>query len=891
MAVATCWNVLSDPEQVLAFNDGNIECVLSPTLHYPEALIRIWDNQFFFGAGSKQYMLSVTALGESVGPVFWRRTAQPILLALCGLAIFWALRQYRIGRPAAAVTAAILVNTGWATTFAFTGLAVRPLALTFTFLALGFVERGRVTGRWLPYAIGGACLGLGISEVPDVGALLAIASSFIFWWMHMTESDGRSRRSEASDIGLGVAGRQSPGSRFWPAVPRFALYVVFSVLLAWQTLDLTFTTTVQGVTQGTEETPAARFAWATQWSIPPAELWNTVSGSYFGTTMRSDTTPYWGRMGKSEGWEKTKQGFRNFSLTGWHLGVIPCILLLALPLWMILTRKMALSLNQQKSGVAPAANNAGSEPQQANDGRISSAAKVPLPPSRAFAWMVCVGCVLALMLVVGKYFVVYRLLWLLPYFDTIRNPDKWNGPFLLGAGLGIAFMLDGLWQSLDAVRHASGKTASRPSRNVRNSQSRIESLIAPWKAIAGTSIGIAALGLAIALWTQADKDTFLAARTSEGYGTAAEIMWRNAVAASFKVAVLAALFGSMALWLASRLRHGRPSPPWMFLGLVAILGLGDLMATNRNYSMPHKYRQYLTPNPLTDYLDAHRTEGRLKLLPPQHPLLNNLRLSLLQIKGYDLFEPISVSRMPTDYAALFKALEANPVRLWELGAVRYFLSLPGTAQQLNQMDGNRGRFVERLTMGVGVVNESYVPIAGAPPDQQYLRLVEFTGALPIYRLVSKVTCLPKTAAGDEEALRSLSLPSFDIARDAVIQSDKPIELPLATNEPAITILRHEAVESDIKVAMNSPGLLVRSVKYDPDWQVKVDDRSATLLKTDYLFQGVVVPAGQHTVTFAYDPSLSDLYFALAARSLLLAIIGAWLLQSCRHAPCHNTNTP
>ena len=108
-------------------------------------------------------------------------------------------------------------------------------------------------------------------------------------------------------------------------------------------ISVMFATQIQGVTQGSEESPEARYAWATQWSIPPAELWNTVSGSYFGTTMRSESTPYWGRTGRSEGWETTRQGFRNFNLTGWHLGVIPCILLLSLPMWMFFSRKSSSS--------------------------------------------------------------------------------------------------------------------------------------------------------------------------------------------------------------------------------------------------------------------------------------------------------------------------------------------------------------------------------------------------------------------------------------------------------------------------------------------------------------------------------------------------------------------
>jgi hypothetical protein len=206
-------------------------------------------------------------------------------------------------------------------------------------------------------------------------------------------------------------------------------------------------------------------------------------------------------------------------------------------------------------------------------------------------------------------------------------------------------------------------------------------------------------------------------------------------------------------------------------------------------------------------------------------------------------------------------------------------------QQLNQMDGNRGRFVERLSMGVGVVNESYLPVAYAPADQQYLRLVEFTGALPFYRVVSKITCLPENVTGGQEALRLLAQPDFNPARDAIILSSQPIELPSATNATSITILRHDPAEATVRVTMDQAGLLVRSVKFDPDWKVTVDDKPAIIYRANYLFQGVIIPPGQHTVTFVYAPPLTAMAIALAGRGLLLLMIAVLLVSNRNRQTC------
>ena len=196
--------------------------------------------------------------------------------------------------------------------FAVLGLAVRGAALGFSALALGFLERGRRTGRRLPYALAGGCLGLAIAETPDIGVFFALALAGAFLWLHWPA--------------------QPRQLRSWrPLVGRGALFVFTSFALSLQTLGVMFATQIEGVQQGAAESPQARYDWATQWSLPPEETWDLVAGTFYGASMRSTTAPYRGRLGRTPGWspDQPQRGFRNFALTGYHLGVIPSILLLS----------------------------------------------------------------------------------------------------------------------------------------------------------------------------------------------------------------------------------------------------------------------------------------------------------------------------------------------------------------------------------------------------------------------------------------------------------------------------------------------------------------------------------------------------------------------------------
>ncbi|MBW8011440.1 MAG: YfhO family protein [Chloroflexi bacterium] len=71
-----------------------------------------------------------------------------------------------------------------------------------------------------------------------------------------------------------------------------------------------------------------------------------------------------------------------------------------------------------------------------------------------------------------------------------------------------------------------------------------------------------------------------------------------------------------------------------------------------------------------------------------------------------------------------------------------------------------------------------------------------------------------------------------------------------------------------KVEALQDGWLVLADVWYPGWVVKVDGESGTLLRADYLFRGVEVPAGSHTVEFIYRPT--SFYFGAS-----IGII-AWL---------------
>lgn len=73
--------------------------------------------------------------------------------------------------------------------------------------------------------------------------------------------------------------------------------------------------------------------------------------------------------------------------------------------------------------------------------------------------------------------------------------------------------------------------------------------------------------------------------------------------------------------------------------------------------------------------------------------------------------------------------------------------------------------------------------------------------------------------------------------------------------------------------LDAPGALVLADAWYPGWQVTIDGRPAPLLRANYLFRAVLLPAGQHRVQFEYRPASlrTGAGVSLAAAVFLLAV--------------------
>jgi len=92
---------------------------------------------------------------------------------------------------------------------------------------------------------------------------------------------------------------------------------------------------------------------------------------------------------------------------------------------------------------------------------------------------------------------------------------------------------------------------------------------------------------------------------------------------------------------------------------------------------------------------------------------------------------------------------------------------------------------------------------------------------------------------------------FNEKKTIILDEDPKIaKLPLLTSQAKIVDYSPNTVT--VTTENNVAAVLFLSDTYSRFWSVTVDGHAASLLKADYAFRAVVVPAGKHTISFFYS---------------------------------------
>ncbi len=386
---------LMAPGVTLFCTDNNIGQNTMIKAMLPGAFWSCWYDAIL--AGSGDYMPASITFGilTLLPSVLFTSWMHAIYLAAASLLLMGYLRREGMGWPAVMLGGLTAFWLGSNFTLTYAGHTSKFGILFFAALFLWIMGRLPASKRRASGLVAaGGVIGMMMVEQADVGLFFAMPLGLYALFVLYFKC----------------------GARRWACARLLAFLLAPAFLIALRPALEGYRANIKDVSAVSEESPAAKWEFVTQWSWPPEETIDFIAPGYTGWRSGEPAGPYWGRMGRSAGWEQTKQGFQNFKLENVYLGAIP----VALACFALLCVVMAWRRRGGDALVWPASHAAGE------------------------VWFWSAAALLTLLLAFGKNFPLYYLFYQLPLVGNIRNPNKFLQIFQLALAILAAYGLDAL---------------------------------------------------------------------------------------------------------------------------------------------------------------------------------------------------------------------------------------------------------------------------------------------------------------------------------------------------------------------------------------------------------------------------------------------------------------
>ncbi|MCB1068819.1 MAG: hypothetical protein KDL31_00600 [Kiritimatiellae bacterium] len=479
-----------------------------------------------------------------------------------------------------------------------------------------------------------------------------------------------------------------------------------------------------------------------------------------------------------------------------------------------------------------------------------------LPMSRLEGRFWVAAVVLSFLLGLGKFFPLYSLFFHLPGMSSIRNPVK----FLQFTQMGMA-VLAGV--GLEGLIRQARSPATVPGIKTW--------LTWAFRISAGLGGLFVLMGLLFVLTQTATAERFAA----DGYGQLASVMTANRIRAIFWAAGMTGLTLGAGWWM---LKGGRSAPVYtVAFGLTALVA-ADQLIQSRHYVSAVPARSLVGEQAPVSFIKQNLGYERLLLLS-QQGVYNNWLTILLPYNGITTFN-IAQMRMPEDYKAFFAAVGQSPLLMWAHFGVGLMMGPGQFWNQIQNDPGMKDRFelvyaFNILPYGDGVMTE---PASRERPGREVILKPRSTWHR--YRLYNQWVTVPETRV----------LPTIQQTNPmrSVVLSDQVQGLPAVSAEDReagdVGVVSYRPGRAHLKVNAETDAVLRLADKYTLHWRATIDGKPADVFRCDYLFQGVVVPAGIRDVVVEYQPPLGGLWIQLAGFAGLTAALASLVISRRRQVP-------
>lgn len=365
----------------------------------------------------------------------------------------------------------------------------------------------------------------------------------------------------------------------------------------------------------------------------------------------------------------------------------------------------------------------------------------------------------------------------------------------------------------------------------------------------------------------------------------------NCVTSAEPLLLLAAtIVAALAIW---RLSAGR-RPGVLLSGalLLAVIVPQWHLWQVTNLTVP---REYYTEPPQTARFVA---DGRITTLPPAlvapEWTLPGLTLAEREMAARELLSPALATIWGISYADGYSQglLIPESLRLWEeymRYGVQTFAGIGVAGDRMNPLYGTPLQRMKRLHRLAAV---RHVVTAGEIEDPDLVLAHSGVANVYSYREPPPRWWLAREAIVllDPEAhFEAIRLLRFDPETQVIVNRAVPSGEDSGADAGSVTLVDESAMRLTLRASCPGARVLVLADAWYPGWRVTVNGEPAELLRANYAFRAVALPAGEHEVTFSYRPASWEVALPLFGVGLLILL--ALLLWPRREPPREGLTPP
>ncbi|MFO7534861.1 MAG: YfhO family protein [Kiritimatiellia bacterium] len=409
-------------------------------------------------------------------------------------------------------------------------------------------------------------------------------------------------------------------------------------------------------------------------------------------------------------------------------------------------------------------------------------------------WFFAVAGGITLLLAFGKFGPLYRLFFSIPGMDSLRNPIKWFYVTSLSAGV------------LGALGLAEATRMDAPA--ITRMKAALLAFIP----------GLMLLAAGMVLLGQMENNPFpfwqqkaLVRQSAESVGWAA-LFWGA---------------GGLALYLMLTGRGAKKTWSQRLGMAMAIAAMtAELFYVNSHYMPYHAWEPEVNGGPFTPFVKSVQMPCRFRFLR-QDGIFHHIR-EISAMEGMEFADPFP-SRLPDAFLILQRRLEqADPIKFWRLCNVRYIVAPAALKDPLLQ------------------------PVLSLKAGNTSVVIHELKTALSRCVRVTRWRAVPEKEAAELMAARG-----FDPGQEVLVHapaSDLPVLSSTAPSPSSCRITSFSLTRVIAETESDQPGMVVFLTRYHPDWRATVDGQPVPCWKANGIMQACPVPAGKHTLEWAYTPS-------------------------------------